>query len=120
MQGVRALSLVLLLQLFGRYESMTETRKKSPGHSLANFQRASNGFDMRGVVAPCKDIDGPILTYVDAFWVGVGFGESLKQSNSHKSNADRAVPYWTRLKRIWNRIDKMACWRARSCWSSSI
>ena len=92
MQGVRALSLVLLLQLFGGYESMTETRKKSPGHSLANFQRASNGFDMRGVVAPCKDIDGPILTYVDAFWVGVGFGESLKQSNSLMSNADKAVP----------------------------
>jgi phosphomannomutase len=92
MQGVRALSLVLLLQLLGGYESMTETRKMSPGHSLANFQRASNGFDMRGVVAPCKDIDGPILTNVDAFWVGVGFGESLKQSNSLVSNADRAAP----------------------------
>jgi phosphomannomutase len=92
MQGVSALSLVLLLQLFGVYESMTETRKMSQGHSLANFQRASNGFDMRGVVAPCKDIDGPILTNVDAFWVGVGFGESLKQSNSLVSKLDTAVP----------------------------
>lgn len=92
MQGVRALSLVLLLQQFGGYESISEMRKMSPGHSLANFQRASNGFDMRGVVAQSKDIDGPILTNVDAFWVGVGFGESLKQSNSLRSSVDRSVP----------------------------
>ena len=92
MQGVSTLSLMLLMQLFGEHKSMTETRNTSPGRTLANFQRASNGFDMRGVVGPSKDLDGPILTNVDAFWVGVGFGESLKQSNSLRSSTLNAAP----------------------------
>ena len=92
MQRLSALSLMLLMQQFGEHKSIAETRNMSPGLTLANFQRASNGFDMRGVVGPSKDLDGPILTNVDAFWVGVGFGESLKQSNSLRSSTLNAAP----------------------------
>lgn len=51
---------------------------------LTSFQRASNGFDMRGVVESSgmdiTKLDGPLLSYDAAFWVGVGFGQWLKKS----------------------------------------
>ena len=53
---------------------------------LSSFQRASNGFDMRGVVesdlaSTSAYLDGPSLTTDAAFWIGVGFGEYLRKIN---------------------------------------
>lgn len=53
---------------------------------LTSFQRASNGFDMRGVVesdlaSASAYLDGPCLTIDAAFWIGVGFGEYLRKIN---------------------------------------
>jgi phosphomannomutase len=50
---------------------------------LTSFQLASNGFDMRGIVETSaidvSKLDGPLLSYDAAFWVGVGFGQFLKK-----------------------------------------
>lgn len=58
--------------------SMPKLRKEQ----LQAFQKASNGFDMRGCVpttyAATSKLDGPRLSNEDAFWIGVGFAEWTK------------------------------------------
>jgi hypothetical protein len=62
---------------------------------LTSFQKASNGFDMRGVVeSSAIDItrlDGPLLSYTAAFWVGVGFGQWLKKSADKVQSRDDSL-----------------------------
>jgi hypothetical protein len=59
---------------------------------LTSFQKASNGFDMRGVVESSaidiNKLDGPLLKYETAFWVGVGFGQWLKKSAEKVQSRD--------------------------------
>lgn len=64
--------------------SSTVVAPMKPRTDLLNaFVRASNGFDMRGIVqsdvSSSKVLDGPILSNEAAFWVGVGFGSWLQQ-----------------------------------------
>ena len=68
-----------------------DPKRMSRIETLSSFQRASNGFDMRGVVESdatryANNLDGPLLTYDAAFWVGVGFGASLKLLNLNSDN----------------------------------
>jgi hypothetical protein len=57
---------------------------------LTSFQKASNGFDMRGVVESSaidiNKLDGPLLKYETAFWVGVG--QWLKKSADKVQSRD--------------------------------
>ena len=80
---------VSALQIKG---SMANFKGRDRIKILTSFQRASNGFDMRGVVEldvsrARNDLDGPCLTTDAAFWVGVGFGEYLRKINPIASAA---------------------------------
>ena len=82
-----AISFALIISLLCIHSTVMNIKQKTRMELLGSFQRASNGFDMRGIVESddtrhSTKLDGPLLTYAAAFWVGVGFGESLKQLNA--------------------------------------
>jgi phosphomannomutase len=84
-----SVALLFILQSFSIGCSIMKVQQTTRVQMLTSFQRASNGFDMRGVVeseltTSSTSLDGPLLTNDAAFWVGVGFGEYLKKS----TNAD--------------------------------
>ena len=90
---------LFLLRLFLSFRNVSGVVMKTQSareQMLTAFQKASNGFDMRGIVESvsnlaASNLDGPLLTYKAAFWVGVGFGEALKQSMNNQLDACLSV-----------------------------
>ena len=87
-----SLAFLFILQSFSVGGSVMKVQQTARAQMLSSFQRASNGFDMRGVVesestVSSTSLDGPLLTNDAAFWVGVGFGEYLKKSADSVENA---------------------------------
>ena len=80
------LNLLFLLPLAVVTGTTTPSMPKLRKEQLQAFQKASNGFDMRGCVpslttsaaTTTTKLDGPRLSNEDAFWVGVGFAEWIK------------------------------------------
>jgi phosphomannomutase len=82
---------LFLSQSFSVGGAIMKVQQTTRGQMLTSFQRASNGFDMRGIVMSeltSTSLDGPLLTNDAAFWVGVGFGEYLKKSADAVGSAD--------------------------------
>lgn len=87
-----SVAFLFAFQLFFVGGSIMKLQHTTRVKVLSSFQRASNGFDMRGVVeseptASSTSLDGPLLTNDAAFWVGVGFGQYLKISADSDGNA---------------------------------
>ena len=84
------ISLFFFLYLAFVVVDTTSGMPKVRKEQLQAFQKASNGFDMRGCVpspttsAATTKLDGPRLSNEDAFWIGVGFAEWIKgQGNTN-------------------------------------
>ena len=82
---------VFVIVMAAMVNSSLITLPTKPRIDMLNaFVRASNGFDMRGIVQPVqpaekKELDGPLLSNEAAFWVGVGFASWLRNQNPDKT-----------------------------------